>query len=216
MSSLKFRSALQYAYVQLGTHLIPELSYHSYTHTRFEVVPVIQRLARLEGIFGHDRQLLVTAAAYHDIGWIKVRSTGPEYQVERSQHEELSCQIAEQNLPRYGYSQADLAVVRRIIMATKLPSTPSDILEKVIRDADLSSLGISKKVYWKRATALRREMQEFGVTYTDLEWFNFQIQFLSSHSYYTESARQLFDTTKIINLGDLQKKIIAIFKQQSG
>jgi predicted metal-dependent HD superfamily phosphohydrolase len=207
MSGLKFRDALQYAYVQLGTHLIPELHYHSYPHTRFEVVPFAQRIAKLEGIEGHERQLLTCAAAYHDIGWIKVRTTGPEYQQQRSQHEELSCQIAGEALPMFGFSPADIEVVQCIILATKLPTRPTNILEKVMCDADLASLGISTRVYWKRSTALRKELEEFSTFYSDLDWFNFQIQFLTSQSYYTESAHRLFDINKLKNLVTLQKKI---------
>jgi predicted metal-dependent HD superfamily phosphohydrolase len=213
MSSLKFRAALQHAYVQLGTHLIPQLHYHSYPHTRFEVVPVIQRLARMEHVDGYERQLLVCAAAYHDIGWIKVLGTGPEYKEERNRHEELSCEIAEQALPRYGFQPDDLAVIRRIIMATKLPTAPADILEKLMCDADLASLGISTRVYWKRSAALREELAEFGVIYSDIDWYNFQIQFLSNHSYYTESAHRSFDMNKVKNLIILQKKFHNLQKQ---
>lgn len=215
MSGLKFRAALQHAYVQLGTHLIPELHYHSYPHTRFEVVPYAQRIARLEGVEGHERQLLTCAAAYHDIGWIKVRTTGPEYQQQRSHHEELSCQIAEESLPRFGFLPADIEIIQKIIMATKLPTRPTSLLEKVMCDADLASLGISTRIYWKRSTALRRELAEFGVSYDDLDWFNFQIQFITSHSYYTESAHRLFDINKLKNLVTLQKKIHKLHLQEA-
>lgn len=215
MSGLKFRAALQHAYVQLGSHLIPELHYHSYPHTRFEVVPFAQRLARLEGIEGHERRLLTCAAAYHDIGWIKVRTTGPEYQQQRFQHEEISCQIAEESLPKFGFSPSDIEIIQRIIMATKLPTLPTNMLEKIMCDADLSSLGISTRIYWKRSTALRRELAEFGTFYNDLDWFNFQIQFITSHSYYTESAHQLFDINKLKNLVTLQKKIHKLHLQEA-
>ena len=207
MSRLSFRAALQFAYEQLANHLLPELHYHSYDHTRIEVVTVIKRLSRHEGITGRERQLLITAAAYHDVGWTLVRSTGPEYQEQRRLHEELGCQIASQNLPKFGYLADDIATVVRIIMATKLPTAPKDKLEMVMCDADLASLGYSVATYWRRSFDLRHELEEFNTKFGDKEWYSFQIQFLTNHRYYTESARQIFDQNKRKALLELHNKL---------
>jgi uncharacterized protein len=188
MNQPDFEGARDYALERLERELAPSLFYHSLAHTRDEVAPAAQRLAGLEGVAGEPRLLLLTAAYYHDIGFVK----------QRQDHEIVSVSIAEAALPAFGYQPAQIQIVRQIIMATAAGQTPHALLEQILVDADLDVLGT--KAYTRRSLDIRREWEAFGSTMSDEEWYQGQVQLLESHRYWTQAARQLRDAGKQRNL----------------
>jgi uncharacterized protein len=105
-----FERARQYALERLERELAASLTYHSLAHTRDEVVPATERLAAMEGVTGEPLLLLRTAAYFHDLGFVE----------RRSGHEVASAQIAEQVLPGFGYSLAQIQAIRGMILATEI------------------------------------------------------------------------------------------------
>ncbi len=130
-------------------------------------------IAKEENIHGEDLSLLETAAAYHDCGFLRTYS----------RHEEVGCEIAEQILPRYGYSEDQIRRIKEMIMATKVPQSPGNHLAKVLCDADLDYLGgddydeISQKLY--------AELLENGFELDRHKWMRIQVKFLQEHHYWT-------------------------------
>jgi uncharacterized protein len=179
-----FEKAKDYVLYRLEHELSPDLTYHCLGHTQNEVVPAAERLAALEKVGGEDRLLLMTGAYFHDLGFV----------CQRKDHELISIQLAEQILPRLGYSDAHIAIIRGIIQATHLPQSPATLLERIMADADMDDLG--NEDFWKRSCDLRLELDHYGSTYTDEEWYTNQLQLMQSHNYFTDSARLLRDTTK--------------------
>src|SRR5690349_4233926 len=108
-------------YEQIYSVLIPKLekelpsylTYHTVEHTK-SVITAAEQLAISENISGNDLILLKTAALFHDSGFLQ-QSDG---------HEEISCIIAREYLPDYGYDDGQIENICRIIMATRLPQTP--------------------------------------------------------------------------------------------
>jgi predicted metal-dependent HD superfamily phosphohydrolase len=186
-----FQSAAQHAIEQLEHKLPIVYTYHSLLHTRDEVVGMTERLAILEGIDGEDRMLMVTGAYFHDIG----------FTIQRQNHELASVQYVNQVLPQFGYSPAQIKVVEGIILATHIPQKPQTLLEQIVDDADLDSLG--RTDFWNRSLALRTEMAMLGVYFTDQEWCERQRGFLKQHHYFTPSAKQLREEQKQVNLSFL-------------
>ena len=90
-----YEAAWLYALRRLERDLPAELLYHGVAHTRDDVVPAAKRLAELEGVTGDDLHLLLTAAWYHDIGYIE----------QVGDHEMVSCRIAASKLPQFGFSR---------------------------------------------------------------------------------------------------------------
>lgn len=179
-----FERARQYALERLGKQLSPRLVYHSLEHTRDDVEPAAVRLAQIENITGLDLILLRTAAYYHDIGYI--------YQ--REDHEHVSAELAARVLPIFGYVSTHIRTIRDMIMVTKLPQNPHTLLEKILADADLDSLGRDDCI--QKSFALRAELADFGMMYTDEQWYNQQLKFFQSHDYFTAAAHQLRDEGK--------------------
>jgi uncharacterized protein len=174
-----FEGAKQYALERLAREVPPTRFYHSLAHTRNDVLPAAERLARMEGVQGDDLLYLLTAACFHDVGYID----------RPDDHEARSAEIAAQILPRFGYSTPQIALIRTLILATKLPNNPQTLLEKIIADADMDSLG--RDDFLSAGLHLRHELEGLGSRSADSEWYQLQLDFLQQHTYYTEAARQL-------------------------
>ena len=74
--------------------------------------------------------MLLTAASYHDAGSLRV-----------IKHPETdSCKIANEILPSFGYSNDDIIFINSMIMGTKIPQSPSNLLQEILADADFDYL----------------------------------------------------------------------------
>ena len=71
MGTLNFQHAKQYALHRLERELSPNLLYHGIAHTRDDVVLAVKLLANMEGIHGDSLSLLLTAAWFHDLGFVE-------------------------------------------------------------------------------------------------------------------------------------------------
>jgi hypothetical protein len=196
MDQPDFERAKQYALQVLEQELPATAYYHSIKHTRDDVLPAAERLAALEGVVGDDLLCLRTAACYHDLGHIK----------HHENHEEYSVGVAIQVLPGFGYYPGHIALISRLIMITKWPPQPQTLLEKIMADADMDSLG--REDFLDTSLALRREQEARGVATTDAEWYRGQIDFLQAHHYFTEAAHNLRDAGKQRNFA-LMHRLLA-------
>jgi len=202
MKKPDYDSARDFALELLETELPDRLTYHSLSHTRDGVVPAAEKLAKLEGIQGEDLMLLKTAAYFHDLGHIE----GPQ------DHEITSIRIAEENLPRFNYTSDQIRRIAALILATRMPQTPSSHLGEILADADLDMLG--RADYCKRNLDLRNELASGEVTYSDLEWCHDEIELLANHRYFTNSARSLRDAGKQRNLEAVERLVYQLKKEQ--
>ena len=182
-----------YALKRLERELSPGLLYHGLAHSRDDVVPAAERLADGEGIRGEALYLLLTAAWFHDLGFIE----------QRADHEMASARLAAEILPSLGYGAAQIQTIQGIVLATVVPQAPATILENIMADADLDVLG--REDFMRRNDHLRRELAFFGQEFTDAEWWAGQLQFVLSHTYFTASACALRDAGKLRNIAALQQ-----------
>lgn len=170
-------------YEKVTTDILPELkkklphqlSYHNFDHV-IGVIRATDYLLQKEGVPEEDRWLILTAALFHDIGFLKA------YQ----NHEELSCDIARETLPSYSYSEESIEAICRMIMATKLPQTPLDHYGQILCDADLFYLGTDS--FLPIANNLFKELKAIGFIKTEKEWDEKQLNFLHQHQYFTRTA----------------------------
>lgn len=192
MNAKNFEQAKQYVLDRLERELSPNLLYHGITHTRDDVVPAVEMLAREEGIRGESLNLLLTAAWFHDLGFVE----------QPLHHELISARIAVQVLPGFGYTDKQVEIVRWAILATALPQSPKTVLEKILTDADLDVLGRDDFMF--RNDKLRREIAFFGKEFTDRDWYVGQLKFVQTHTYFTASARTLWNAGQLKNIADLK------------
>jgi uncharacterized protein len=195
MENQNLEQVKQYALQRLGKELSPGLYYHGLSHTTEDVVLAVEKFAKGEGIKGESLDLLLTAAWFHDLGFIEARAD----------HEAVGARIASEVLPGFGYSEEQIQTVKGIIMATVVPQSPKTILEEIMADADLDVLG--RDDFMVRNNNLRRELAFFGQEFTDTQWFSGQLKFLESHTYFTTTARTLRDAGQVENVAKLKKKL---------
>lgn len=193
MNTPYFEAAWAYALHRLESELSANLIYHGVSHTRDDVVPGVKRLAAMEGIGGTGLSLLVTAAWFHDLGFVK----------QSQYHELISVRFATEVLPVYGFDHDQVETVKWAILATALPQKPQNLLEAILVDADLDVLG--REDYLNANNNLRKEHALYGTEYTDEEWHSRQLAFLESHTYFTRSARALRGEGQARNIQSLKK-----------
>ena len=191
-------AAAEWVRGRLEAELPAHLTYHCAAHTIDDVVPAAERLADAEALSARDRTVLITAAWFHDLGYI----------VQAEGHEEIGIDLAERNLPALGYEPEDIDTVAGLIRATQLPQHPQSHLAGLLADADLDVLG--RDDFWDSNDALRRELAATGRVDGDAEWLDDQNTFLEQHRYHTATARALREETKAHNLAALRARRAAL------
>lgn len=179
---------------RLKIELDDELKYHSIEHS-LDVERAVERICNLEGVKGLSKCLIKSAALLHDAGFI--------FQYENN--EEIGARIAEKYLPRFGYETDDIKTIKRLILATKPNHEPTDLLEKIMRDADHDYLGRSD--YEEKAANLRKELEYKGKILSDQDWIQMQIHYLKNkHRYFTNSAQCMRQIGKEERIKSLQEQ----------
>lgn len=193
-SSINYYKAERHIMKVLEKNLSPKLHYHSIAHTK-DVVRAIERLALSEGVTDEGLFLLKSAATYHDAGFVE------SYE----KNEPVGARMAEEILPKYGYSQAHIEQIKKLIFVTQIPHNPTDLLEEIICDADLDYLG--RGDFHEIADKLRMELREHGKIDSDRKWDEIQVQFLSNHRFFTQTAKQTRDAKKAQNLEEIKERL---------
>jgi len=105
-------------------------------------------------------------------------------------------------LPQYGYSPDQVERICSVIMATKLPPKPSNLLESIICDSDLDYLGRSDFI--PVSNTLFEELKAQNKMGSLNDWNKLQIKFISGHQYFTKTARNLREVNKQLQIERLQ------------
>lgn len=160
---------------KLQNELAPHLTYHNAQHT-LNVLEATAHLIETEKVPAPAHWLLLTAALFHDTGFLKSYKN----------HEEHSCEVAKEILPGFGYTPDIIDRTCDLIMATKLPQSPSDHLQQIICDADLYYLGSPN--FFRDSENLYKELQEEEIVSNRDEWNFRELTFLKAHQYFTATA----------------------------
>ncbi len=195
---MDYRAAKQFILNKLRSELSDQLYYHG-LHHMLDVLRTATYLCASEGVQGHDLTLVKTAALFHDAGFVKNKHAG---------HEVEGCSLVRQALPEFGYSSSDIETICGMIMATKIPQSPHNLLEAIICDADLDYLG--REDFYPIGDTLFEEMQAYHLIGDAQAWNRLQVSFLSAHSFHTRTNRQLREPLKQQHLKEL-KGLVATY-----
>ena len=189
--NMDFEFARRHIINKLKSSLPDELDYHSLKHTT-NVEKAAVRIAKLEGVEGEELILLKTAVLFHDSGFI----------IQYENNEELGAKLARKELPKFGYNTRQIEKIEKIILATKRDIEPLSLLEKIMCDADHDYLG--RADYFMISRKLRNELALNGKKMSDLEWIDFQINYLQNvHEFYTETAFNIRNKGKHMRIQEL-------------
>ena len=180
---VQFSDLQEFILDKLEKGLPKYLYYHNVKHT-VDVVTESELIGWAEGLNDHQLLLLKTAALFHDTGHI----------MSYANHEERSVDLARETLPQYRYTPDEIDEICRIIMATKMPPQPADLLEAIICDSDLDYLGRTDFV--PVSNALYTELKSKNKSLTLNDWNKQQLKFISTHQYFTKTGRKLREVKK--------------------
>jgi len=158
----------------LVQRLPKEYTYHTIHHIR-DVVKQSERIGEKEKLSKEDIADLKLAAWLHDVGYIW----------ELNRHEVRGAAYAKSILSALNFPTSKIRRITDMILATKIPQSPKNILEQVLCDADLDYLG--RKDYHEISLLLLKEFR-LNKEISDLEWLKLQDSFLSKHSYFTKTS----------------------------
>ena len=195
LENMDYQAAKSYIIQRLETELSSDLYYHGLHHT-LDVLDAVERLANAEAISSSDTMLLRTAALFHDAGFIQNVHAG---------HEAVGCTIVREYLPSCHYTPAEIEKICGMIMATKIPQSPSNLLEQILCDADLDYLG--RTDFYPISQSLFKELQQFGQLQDEKVWNRLQVSFIGAHSYFTKTNKIEREPLKTDYLDALIQKV---------
>lgn len=198
---INYKDAGQHILKLLSEFLPENLTYHNVHHT-LGVCSAVERIAKTEGIEGEQVDLLKTAALFHDAGFIRRYDS----------NEEIGVEIAREVLPQYGYSKKQIEIIARLIMATKIPQQPNDLLEQIMCDADLDYLG--RNDFHDIADSLRQELVTYSKIKTKRQWDEIQVRFLTQHAYFTQSAIKRRQAKKEEYLEEIKIRLTQLYDDE--
>lgn len=191
---MQLEHAGEFILTKLSNDLPGYLTYHNVDHTK-DVYNAATIIGEQENISAHEMEVLLTAACFHDAGYLKGAAG----------HEEESCRIAREILPLFEYTDEETEEVCGLIMATKMPQTPLDHLQKIIADADLDYLG--RADFFETSRKLYTELNNLDSAMSEKEWLIREIAFLEAHSYFTGTAIRLRNDKKQEHLKHLKTEL---------
>jgi len=172
---------------------LPEIcTYHNFTHTQ-NVVNAVQSLADKANVTDEEKEVLIIAAYFHDIGFI----------INAEDHEAHGIKISSNFLKSEGYPDILIQEVIKCINATRIEWNGTARLCKLMKDADLS--GLSNKNFTIITEGLRLELSARNKKNIDKEiWRGQNITFLENHSYLSDEGKKIFRKGKKRNLKTLK------------
>ena len=180
------------------------IKYHDANHTLHPtkgVVAAANGIAISEKISELDRELLITAAYFHDTGYIR----------EYDKNEPIAARMAGRILKLIGYKPNEIEKIQKMILATDLAVEPKTHVEKILCDADLDHFG--REDFFKLDGKLREGRRIRGIDVSDdAKWYKGTLSIITNHQYYTRSQKKLREKEKQKNIKRLLDKLENIEK----
>lgn len=176
-------------------HQDDSLVYHNLAHTE-EVVKATAEIGNHYQLSDKDFFILMVGAWFHDTGYFEA----PQ------QHEQKSADLAIAFLKEKDVPAEVRDAVLQVIMATKMPQKPTNLLENILCDGDLFHLG--SKDFTKKRKLMHKEVELMHqIKLGKNEWRKKDIAFLEGHHYHTEYAKLLLNDQKAKNIEKLKSKL---------
>lgn len=188
----RFEQVEKFILAKLEKDLPASLYYHGLHHTK-DVLNMVTIISETENIDEKDLELLKVSALFHDAGFM----------LHYKNHEEAGCELATELLPQYGFHKSEIKIICGIIMATKIPQTPHNLLEEIICDADLDYLG--RADFEQIAASLFEELKVHVHLNDETQWNKIQVNFIGNHRYFRPFGKEKREPLKQIHLAKIKE-----------
>lgn len=197
----RVKKASDYVFTLLKNNLADEMVYHNFNHSR-DVVKYSLEFAENYKIKEEQKEALLLAAWFHDAGYIN----------KYKGHEKESIIIFNKFATENNYSQEEIKLVEDLIISTCHDRMASSLLEEILHDADVISIGTES--FFEKAELLRVEWERFlDKKYSDVEWAQIQVDFLVSTQFYTDFALKNYGQERDSNIQKQRKKLSKVKKK---
>ena len=169
--------------------------YHNLKHTK-DVVEAAREIGLAVRLSEEQIEIVTLAAWFHDIGYLE----------DANDHEQKGVEMASRFLLENGYPPDKIGKVAGCIRATKIPQEPANLMEQVLCDADLAHLANENFLELSDLVRLELALRE-GREFSDLEWLEENVRFVTALSYHTSYARSKFTVRYTKNLSALQERL---------
>lgn len=163
--------------------------YHSYNHA-IEVMERAVYLWKKEWLNNEDLEILALAWLFHDTWFV----------IQYDNNEPIWAKIAANYLKSLLYPNKKIEIIRRLILATDSDyKNPTDIYEKIIKDADMDNLW--RDDFINKANSLKKEIEIIKqIKIMDPDWNHWLVDLLKEHQYKSFTQKIERDKKKNENL----------------
>lgn len=177
------------------THHDSKLVYHNLDHT-VSVVDATMQIANHYQLSDKDFFIVCTGAWFHDTGYFE----------DIQNHEQKGAEIATEFLKKQDIPADVRDSVMQVILSTKMPQRPTNLLENILCDGDLFHLG-TEEFAEKRKLMHKEVAMLYQVDIGKKEWRLRDVEFLESQHYHTDYCALLLNDQKQKNIDKLKSKI---------
>ena len=180
-------------YVSYLTLPLEDYYYHHYEHA----LDVMNRSVYLwwkEWVNEEEKEMLALAGLFHDT-WFVIQYDKNEY---------IGAKIARNYLRTILYPANKIARVEELILATSPTREPKNLLEQIIKDADLDNVG--RADFFDKWEKLKNELELIkNIKIKDPHWHHASLDLLHGHAFYTKTQIKERGKKKKENLEKLER-----------
>ncbi|HTM99745.1 MAG TPA: Pycsar system effector family protein [Pedobacter sp.] len=172
-----------------------KLVYHNLDHTQ-SVVNATMQIANHYQLNDKDFFIVCTGAWFHDTGYFE----------DIQNHEQKGAEIATDFLKKQDIPADVRDSVMQVILSTKMPQRPTNLLENILCDGDLFHLGTEE--FTEKRKLMHKELAMlYQIDSNKKEWRLRDIEFLESQHYHTDYCALLLGDQKQKNIDKLKSKL---------
>jgi len=176
---------------------LDDLYYHQYEHA----ISVMDRsiyLAGQEWCSSDEIEMLSIAALFHDTWFV----------IQYEENERFWAKIAQNYLKTVLYPEEKIKIIESLILATIPSRGPQNLLEKIIKDADMDNLW--RDDFFDLAERLKKEREIIhNIKLKDPDWNHAALSMIQGHKFYTSTQMKERNEKLKINTEKLKKQLLS-------
>lgn len=177
------------------THHDAKLVYHNLEHTQ-SVVNATMQIANHYQLSDKDFFIVTTGAWFHDTGYFE----------DAQEHEAKGAELATEFLKSKNVPAEIRDAVMQVILSTKMPQRPTNLLENILCDGDLFHLGTVE--FKDKRKLMHKEVELlYNMDIGKNEWRKKDIEFLGHQQYHTDYCMLLLNEQKEKNIEWLKSRL---------
>lgn len=157
---------------QLENQLPKEFCYHRSEHTLM-VIDSVVKMANYYGFSQRAKHLLQVSALFHDMGYLE----------DYANHEVRGAKMLREVKKDLDFSDGEIDFIAELILKTDISKRPKNLMQSILRDADVSYLGRQDAPLW--GNLLMREYINLGKVKSEFEFAELEKKFLKKHRFNT-------------------------------